>query len=87
MDAARRFIPNETDRPQDVVKKADTALVGLAAQFLEDDAEQVVLLTTDNPAGRAAEALLPEYGFEGRLEYRCVSEEYLQNVTANDFLE
>lgn len=87
MDAARRFIANETDRPQDVVEKADTALVGLAAQFLEDDADQVVLLTTDKPAGRTAETLLPEYGFEGRLGYRYVSEEYLQNVTANEFLE
>lgn len=87
MDAARRFIANETDRPQDIVEKADTALVGLAAQFLEDDADQAVLLTTDKPAGRAAETLLPEYGFEGRLEYRYVSEEYLQNVTANEFLE
>ncbi|MHC3439810.1 hypothetical protein ACYJ1Y_17395 [Natrialbaceae archaeon A-gly3] len=44
-------------------------------------------MTTDKPAGRAAETLLPEYGFEGCLEYRYVSEEYLLTVTANEFLE
>lgn len=87
MDATRRFIANETGRSQDTVEKADTALVGLAAQFLESEADQIVLLTTDKPAGRAAETLLPEYGFEGRLEYRYVSEAYLQKTTANEFLE
>ncbi|NGM69099.1 hypothetical protein G6M89_08775 [Natronolimnobius sp. AArcel1] len=87
MDATRRFIANETGRSQDIVEKADTALVGLAAQFLESEADQIVLLTTDKPAGRAAETLLPEYGFEERLEYRYVSEAYLQNITANEFLE
>lgn len=57
MDEARRFIANETNRDQDVIEKADTALVGLAAQFLETgEADHVVLLTTDKPAGRAAES-------------------------------
>lgn len=65
MDATRRNIVNDTDRSEDHIEKADTALVGLAAQLLETgDAEQIVLLTTDKPAGREAETLLPEY--EGR---------------------
>lgn len=85
MDAARRFIANETDRPEDYIEKADTALVGLAAQYLDDDVDTVVLLTTDKPAGRAAETLLPEYGFTGRIEYRYASEAYLETVTANEF--
>ncbi len=63
MDEARRFIANETDRSEDFIEKTDTALVGLAAQLLDTTAaETIVLLTTDKPAGRAAEALLSNHG-------------------------
>lgn len=86
MDAARRFIANETGRPEDRIEKTDTALVGLAVQLLDDgDAEHVVLLTTDKPAGRAAATLLPEYGFPDQLEYRYVSVAYLEGLTAAEF--
>ncbi|WP_224338205.1 hypothetical protein [Haloprofundus halobius] len=86
MDDARRFIANETDRKEDITEKADTALVGLAAQLLDiDEADHVVLLTTDKPAGRAAETLLPTHGFADRIEYRYVSEEYLEAITAEEF--
>ncbi|WP_254547363.1 hypothetical protein [Halomarina pelagica] len=86
MDEARRFIANETDRNEDLIEKADTALVGLAAQLIDtDQADSVVLLTTDKPAGRAAETLLPEHGFRGRIEYRYVSVDYLNAITAAEF--
>ncbi|WP_436348953.1 hypothetical protein [Natronorubrum sp. FCH18a] len=86
MDDARRFIANETDRDEDITEKADTALVGLAAQLLEtDQADHVILLTTDKPAGRAAETLLPQHGFSDRIEYRYVSVEYLETITAGEF--
>lgn len=86
MDDARRFIANETDRDEDVTEKADTALVGLAAQVLDTgEADHVVLLTTDKPAGRAAETLLPQHGFGDRIEFRYVSVEYLETITANEF--
>ncbi|WP_436925962.1 hypothetical protein [Halosimplex amylolyticum] len=86
MDEGRRVIANETGRDEDAIEKADTALVGLAAQLLDDgDAASVVLLTTDKPAGRAAEMLLPERGFDGRIEYRYASEAYLETVTAGEF--
>jgi hypothetical protein len=86
MDATRRYIANDTDRSEDHIEKADTALVGLAAQLLETgDAEQIVLLTTDKPAGRAAETLLPEYGFADQIQYQYVSEEYLKQVTVTEF--
>ena len=86
MDAARRFIANETGRPEDRIEKADTALVGLTAQLLDTgDAERVVLLTTDKPAGRAAETLVPEYGYPDQIEYRYVSETYLERLTAAEF--
>lgn len=35
MDETRRFIANETGRSEDHIEKADTALVGLAAQLLD----------------------------------------------------
>lgn len=86
MDEARRFIANETGRPEDRVEKADTALVGLAAQLLAtDEADEVVLLTTDKPAGRAAEALLSNHSFSDRIEFRYVSEEFIETMTAADF--
>lgn len=86
MDEARRFIANETDRDEDLTEKADTALVGLAAQLLDTgEADHVVLLTTDKPAGKAAETLLPQHGFSDRIEFRYVSVEYLETVTADEF--
>lgn len=86
MDDARRFIANETDRDEDRIEKADTALVGLAAQLLDSgQADHVTLLTTDKPAGRAAETLLPQHGFGDRIEYRYVSVEYLETITAGRF--
>jgi hypothetical protein len=44
-----------------------------------------VLLTTDKPAGNAAEALRSKHDFEGRIEYRYVSEASLETVTASEF--
>ncbi|PHQ38447.1 hypothetical protein DJ69_11565 [Halorubrum persicum] len=86
MDEARRFIANVTDRDEDITEKADTALVGLAAQVLDTgEADHVVLLTTDKPAGRAAETLLPQHGFSDRIEFRYVSVEYLETITADEF--
>ena len=86
MDEARRFIANETDRDEDITEKTDTALVGLAAQVLDTgEADHVVLLTTDKPAGRAAEMLLPQHGFDGRIEFRYVSVKYLETIIADEF--
>jgi len=86
MDDARRVIANETDRDEDIIEKADTALVGLAAQVLDTgQADHVVLLTTDKPAGRAAKMLLPQYGFSDRIEFRYVSVEYLETITPDEF--
>jgi len=86
MDEARRFIANETDRDEDITEKTDTALVGLAAQLLDTgEVDHVVLFTTDKPAGNAAETLLPQHGFNNRIEFRYVSVEYLETITADEF--
>lgn len=86
MDEARQFIASETGRDEDMIEKTDTALVGLAAHALETgEADHVVLLTTDKPAGRAAETLLPQHGFRDQIEFRYVSVEYLETITADEF--
>ena len=86
MDEARRFIANETHRDEDIIEKADTARIGLAAQLLHTgEANDIVLLTTDKPAGRAAETLLQQHGFSDRIEFRYVSVGYLETLTADEF--
>jgi len=86
MDETRRFIASETGRDEDRIEKTDTALVGLAAQLLDTgDAKRVVLLTTDKPAGTAAEVILAKHGFEEQVEYRYASEEYLATIDATEF--
>jgi hypothetical protein len=86
MDAARRFIAAETDRDEDLIEKADTALLGLAVQVLASgQADHVVLLTTDKPAGRAAETLLPKHGFDDQITYRYVSVAFLETISTEDF--
>ena len=45
----------------------------------------VILLTTDEPAGEAAETLLPEHGSRDQIEYQYVSTEYLESITASRF--
>ena len=65
MDQARSFIASASDRSEDIVEKADTELVGLALELLlTDTADQVILVTNDIPLGKAAESLLPQYGFD-----------------------
>lgn len=86
MDETCRVIANETDREEDRIEKTDTALVGLGAQLLDsEDITGVVLLTTDKPAGQAAELLLSQHGFSERIEYRYMSEAYLKTITTAEF--
>jgi len=86
MDEARRFIANETDPDEDMIEKTDTALVGRAGWLLDTgEGENVVLLTTDKPAGQAAETFLAQHGFSDRIEYRYVSLAYLETITADEF--
>lgn len=86
MDETRRFIAGETGRDEDVVEKADAALVGLAGQLLQKErVSRVVVLTTDKPLGEAAETLLPRHELEGRIEYRYVGVDYLDGLAPDEF--
>lgn len=61
-------------------------LVGLATQLLNaDDTNEVGHPTTDKLAGNATETLLQGHGFNRRMEYRYVSEEYLETISADEF--
>lgn len=65
MDDARRFIAAETDRSEDSVEKADTAVIGLAVQLLNQGrAKTVIIYTGDQPAGNTATQIIPRYGFD-----------------------
>lgn len=86
MDQARRFVAAHTGRDEDLVEKADTALLGLSAQLLDSGhTRRVVLLTTDKPAGEAALALFSNHGFDDQVDYRYVGREFLASVEAETF--
>lgn len=86
MDESRRFIANKTSRGEDLIEKTDTALVGLSIHLLNNEnQEKVVVLTTDKPAGLAAETILEKHGYKNQIKYQYISEEYLQKITADKF--
>ena len=86
MDRARSFISNSSDRPEDIVEKADTEIVGLALETLLDGAEdRVLVVTNDIPLGEAAESLLPNYGFDDE-QITWLTGSELAAELAEDFL-
>lgn len=67
MDQTRKFIANASNRSEDTIEKADTEIVGLALELLLDHtATHVGIVTNDIPLGEAAEALIPNYGFDAK---------------------
>lgn len=86
MDQARNFIASASDRPADIVEKADTEIVGLALESLLDGtADRVIAVTNDIPLGEAVESLLPKYGFDdGQITWLTGGE--LADELAEDFV-
>lgn len=71
MDHVRSFIARTSNRSEDRIEKADTALAGVSVQLLtQTDADFLYLVTTDTDAGRGVVAALDGHGFEGQVEYR-----------------
>lgn len=86
MDQARSFIANSSDRSEDIVEKTDTGLVGLALEtLLNGTADQVIVVTNDMPLGRAAESLLPQYGFDDE-QITWLTGSELADELAEDFI-
>lgn len=70
VDDARRFIANASNRDEDRIERADTALAGVAVTLLQGDAPAIRLVTTDRDAGAATVRVLESHGFEGQAEVR-----------------
>jgi hypothetical protein len=70
MDDVRRRIASASNRPEDNIEKADTALAAVAVQLLESrSAAFVSLITTDTDAGEATVSAVEAHGFEGQIEF------------------
>lgn len=71
MDAVRRRIVSASNRPEDTIEKADTALVAVVIQLLENgQAAFVYFITTDIDAGEATVSTIEAHGFEGQIEFK-----------------
>jgi hypothetical protein len=71
MDDVRASIARKSNRDEDRVEKADTALAGVAAQLLErGDIFFVTVVTTDRDAGEGVVRALEAHGFDGRIEFK-----------------
>lgn len=71
MDNVRGFIAHTSNRNEDQIEKADTALAGVAVQLLDrGDAEYIHLVTTDTDAGNGVVAAVESHGFSDRIEFK-----------------
>jgi hypothetical protein len=71
MDDVRSYIAHASNRPEDQIEKADTALAGVAVQRLaRDDIPAVSVVTTDTDAGAGVKRAVEAAGFEGQISIR-----------------
>jgi hypothetical protein len=71
MDDVRTFIAQLSNRQEDRIEKADTALAAVAADRLDmGDAEFACVVTTDIGAGEGIVSALSRNGFDGRVQFK-----------------
>jgi len=70
MDDVRSFIARSSDRDEDQIEKADTALAAVAVELIQADRDFVYLVTTDIEAGEGVVASLEANGFENRTQFK-----------------
>lgn len=71
MDDVRSYIAHASNRPEDQIEKADTALAGVAVQRLaQDDISAATVVTTDTDAGAGVKRAVEAAGFEGQINIR-----------------
>ena len=70
MDDVRSFIARSSDRDEDQIEKADTALAAVALELIQADRDFVYLVTTDIEAGEGVVASLEANGFENRTQFK-----------------
>ena len=71
MDDVRTYIAQSSNRPDDQIEKADTALAAVAAERLDEgDADFAYVVTTDTDAGDGIVSALSRNGFDERAQFR-----------------
>ena len=71
MDDVRRFIAHSSNRDEDKIEKADTALAAIAVEYLDNEsADYACIVTTDRDAGEGAVTALEANGFENRIQFK-----------------
>lgn len=70
MDDVRSFIARSSNRDEDQIEKADTALAAVAVELLQGKNEFVCIVTTDIDAGEGVVAALDANGFENRAQFK-----------------
>jgi len=70
MDDVRSFIARSSNRDEDQIEKADTALAAVAVEQLQEEHEFVCVVTTDVDAGEGVIAALDANGFENRAQFK-----------------
>jgi hypothetical protein len=71
MDDVRTYIAQSSNRPEDQIEKADTALAAVAAERLDEgDADFAYVVTTDTDAGDGIVSALSRNGFDERVQFR-----------------
>lgn len=71
MDDVRGYIARSSNRNEDQIEKADTALAAVAATHLDGGrAECACIVTTDFDAGDGVVAALEANGFEDRVQFK-----------------
>lgn len=70
MDGVRSYIARSSNRSEDRIEKADTALAATAVERLEAESGLVCIVTTDIDAGEAVVATLDAHGFENRVRFK-----------------
>lgn len=69
MDDVRSFIARSSNRDEDQIEKADTALAAVAVELLEQNTF-VCVVTTDIDAGDGVVASLEANGFGNRAQFK-----------------
>lgn len=71
MDGVRSYIAASSNRDEDRIEKADTALGAVAVERLSDgDVEFIAVVTTDTDAGEGVVTALTANGFEDRVQFK-----------------
>ena len=71
MDGVRSYIATSSNRDEDQIEKADTALGAVAVERLSNnDGDLVAVVTTDTDAGEGVVAALTANGFEDRVQFK-----------------